>query len=178
MGGTLYLPVRKDKFGKLQAFVVTTFPENYLEVEYGSLILSLGAFKAKFINPNVSEEEIVGTLDELVGKKVELHLKFKMLKISQGIKEIDLTYLAPEGVDKKESDSSIVLPISPSGFGDVAGEARVVDGKTVIELADGEIMIDFPVKLEGKVTLSYGLSKLAVSESENRNVSYNLLKLF
>jgi len=177
----LYLPVRKDFYGKLVCKLTSVFPQDYIETEYGSIVINTGAFKVKFVNPNLPEEEVINALDELVDRDVSIFIRFKMFKISQGIKEMNLVHFVPEGASGKGAYSSIVLPLSSSGFGDVSGRVEKAEDETILHLPEGDIIFDFPVNVEGKVTLSYGISQLILREitSEGESsVSYNLMKMF
>ena len=174
---SLSLPIRKDKFGKLSAILETTFPEDFLEVQYGSIVVSTGAFRVKLIAPKMSEEEVVKSLEELSGKKISILIRFKMFKLTQGLKEVSLP--APEGTASAPADSSITFSLNKNGFGDVSAKVESTGNATTMHLPDGDVVVDFPIGIEGKATLSYGLSRLQVKpENSESEVSYNLLKTF
>jgi len=177
----LYLPVRKDSYGKLFGKLTSVFPGDFMESEYGSIVINTGAFKVKFINPNIPEEEVVKALEELCDKDVSVNVRFKMMKVSQGIKEVNLSHFVPDGKSGKGAYSSIVLPLSPAGFGDVSGKIERAGDETILHLPEGDIVFDFPINVEGKVTFSYGISQLVLREITGEgesSVNYNLLKMF
>jgi hypothetical protein len=177
----LYLPVRKDSYGKLFCKLTSVFPGDFMESEYGSIVINTGAFKVKFINPNIPEEEVVKALEELCDKDVSVNVRFKMMKVSQGIKEVNLSHFVPDGKSGKGAYSSIVLPLSPAGFGDVSGKIERAGDETILHLPEGDIVFDFPINVEGKVTFSYGISQLVLREITGEgesSVNYNLLKMF
>ena len=47
-----------------------------------------------------------------------------------------------------------------------------------MHLPDGDVVVDFPIGIEGKAVVSYGLSRLQVKPEDESEVSYNLLKIF
>jgi len=178
----LFLPIRKDSWGKCYCELTTVFPrDEFIEVAYGSILIHLGAFRVKLISPNIPEEELIESLNELVDRDVVVTMRFKMLKMSKGIKEIDLAEFVPAGRSGKGVCSNVVLPLSSSFFGDVTGEVVRRDKETILKTKSGEIVFDFNVSMEGKVTFSYGLSQLSLQEiREGKRVGpkYNLLKVF
>jgi len=178
----LLLPVRKDSYGKAYVKLYSKFPEDFIQAPYGSLELNLGAFKVKFIEPNLAEEEVAEELAELIGKDVSILIRFKMLKLRKGLRELKLADLLPEGKSGATCRSGVVLPLSPAGFGEISGELIRDGEKSLLKLADGEVEFDFPIPAKGKVVLAYGISKLVVREVEEKgkesSVEYNLLSVY
>ncbi len=170
----LLLPVRKDSFGKAYVKLFSTFPEEFISVEYGAPVLFLGAFGVKFVGANYSVEDLAEDLSELVGKEVEILLRFKSLKLRRGLKEVALSDVVPEGRSGVTVETSVLLPLNASGFGDVTG--KLEDGTLI--LPDGKIVFDFKVPVRnGDVVFSYGISKFQVREVNSKE-TFNLLAVF
>jgi hypothetical protein len=178
----LIFPVRRDSYGKAYVKLYSRFPEDFIQAPYGSLELNLGAFKVKFIEPNLAEEEVAEELAELIGRDVAILIRFKMLKLRKGIKELNLTDLVPEGKSGATCKSEIVFPVFPTGFGELSGELVREGDRSILKLPEGELELDFAVPAKGKVVLAYGISKLVVRELEENgkesSVEYNLLSVY
>jgi predicted nucleic acid binding AN1-type Zn finger protein len=182
LGEKLYLPLRKDKYGKVYCKLFSKFPEDFISVPYGSLQVNLGAFSIKFINPNLSEDEVLEDLSELVGCDISVYIKFKLLKFRSGMREVSVIDFVPAGTSGKSCASNIVFPLNPTGFGDVSCEVKKEENQTVLIFPEGEAVIDFPLPVrEGRTVFSYGISQLVlrkVTEKGESTESFNLLAVF
>jgi len=170
----LILPIRKDSYGKAYVKLFSTFPEEFISVEYGAPVLFLGAFGVKFVGVNYPIEDLAEDLSELSGKEIEIFIRFKSLKLRRGLKEVSLFDIVPEGRSGISVETNILFPLNASGFGDVAG--TLAEGS--ISLPEGKIIFDFDIPVrEGNVTFSYGISKFQVREVDSKE-TFNLLAVF
>jgi len=170
----LVLPIRKDSYGKAYVRLSSTFPEDFISVEYGAPVLFLGAFGVKFVGANYPVEDLAEELVELVNKDVEIFVRFKSLKLRRGLKEISLVNIIPEGRSGATVKTGIIFPLNSSGFGEVTGKFQ--DGS--VFLPEGKMVFDFEVPVKnGDVVLSYGISKLTLKELDSKE-EFNLLAVF